>query len=444
MNFVPIALLCVCFSSRKEERESEPTDSDGMTEIAVVVPDRQGTFAFGDAEAGAWLCLPRAERFPHVAAEPAATATPRFAGTVDEFVAQTVAAHPELAARLELMTRNRVRRCACGKCVAATLATCNGCGAPLAGVPVTHTDNVFTGFVFGVARCAHFALTISARVQTPRVLVFDDPLALSCCHLNAVPTQDYLPDWRFLLRRPAAGLALVRELRAHCDRAVREQFLANREWRAKVLRNDSDENDDDEAVLGCALAGFNLPPSQFQLHLQYILPPLLPQQHHMLRAGHHFTAGRFVPYDYVVAALAAAAADPRILAGVTLDADTPFALLIERLAHAATPVDYAAHHAAFLARADAAQARLANWDPADFGGFVAGTTLHRFAHVAPRAADGTCACTADAGTPADTRAVAAADKKTLQNYGRPYSPDTNSPTGTYYRFPKDPEDLTIW
>ena len=421
--------------------QTVPT-GDGMTEISVFVPDRQGTFAFGDAEAGAWLCLPRAERFPHVAAEDAGTTTaPKFDGTVAEFVAQTAAARPALAGPLALMTQNRVRRCACGKCVAATLAACNGCGAPLAGVPVTHTDNVFTGFVFGVARTAHFALTISARAQTPRVLVFDDPLALSCCHLNAVPTQDYIPDWRFLLRRPAAGLALVRELRAHCDRVVREQFLANRAWRTKLLRQNNNSDNDDDAVLEWALAGFNLPPSQFQLHLQYILPPLLPQQHHMLRAGHHFTKGRFVPYDYVVAALTAAAADPQLLAGIALDADTPLAALTARLA--AAHVDYDAHHAAFLARAAAAQQRLANWDPADFGGFVAGTTLHRLTHVAPRA-DGSAACTADRGTPADGRALAAADKKTLQNYGRPYTPDTGSPSGTYYRYPKDPAELTIW
>ena len=421
-----------------------------MNEFEVVIPDKQGTFDFGYFEGGASLCLPLEDRFPHVAAETGDGTAPRIRGTLADYVSATAAARPAVAARLQRMAWNRVRRCACGKCVAATLAACNGCGAPLAGVPVTRTENVFAGFVLGVERCAHFALTISARAQTPRTLVFDDPLALAPCHLNAVPAQDYVADWRGLLRRPAAGLALVRELRAHCDRVAREQFLADRAWRAKALRADADA----DAVLAAALAGFNLPPSQFQLHLQYILPPLLPQQHRMLRAGLHFTKGRFVPYEYVEAVLDAAAKDPHLLDGLHLcdggedqeeeeDKMPSLDVIVAHFAQGPAHIDYNTYHAALLARAEEAQRRFANWDPADFGGFLAGSTLHRFTRVEARP-DGTFVCHADAGTPADVRALVAADKKTLQNYGRPYSPETGNPTGTYYRFPKDPEEINIW
>ncbi len=44
-------------------------------------------------------------------------------------------------------------------------------------------------------------------------------------------------------------------------------------------------------------------PSQFQLHLQVILPPFLPAHWDMFQKGVHFTRGRFVPLEFLVPAL---------------------------------------------------------------------------------------------------------------------------------------------
>ena len=40
--------------------------------------------------------------------------------------------------------------------------------------------------------------------QTESVLVFDDLMALTPCHVNCIPTDFYIPDFRPLLERPAA------------------------------------------------------------------------------------------------------------------------------------------------------------------------------------------------------------------------------------------------
>ena len=52
-------------------------------------------------------------------------------------------------------------------------------------------------------------MTVSLRYEDEESLVFDDLLALSPCHLNSVPTTAYIPDWRYLLKDPAQGLALI-------------------------------------------------------------------------------------------------------------------------------------------------------------------------------------------------------------------------------------------
>eukprot|EP01050_Picozoa_sp_SAG11_P054684 SAG11_NODE_33008_length_279_cov_1.250000_1_plen_92_part_11 len=69
------------------------------------------------------------------------------------------------------------------------------------------------GFIHGVAR-GDFPFRISLRAESGEqsFVVFDDPLALSRCHLCAIPTDAYVPDVRALFQRPARGLALVEAL----------------------------------------------------------------------------------------------------------------------------------------------------------------------------------------------------------------------------------------
>ena len=226
---------------------------------------------------------------------------PAFAGSVAEFLAHHAGVD---AAVLRRQLLNNVKKCpGCGKPNAYTLDTCNGCGADLSAVPLSHTNNVFTGFVFGIAR-GPFPFTISLRAQTPRTLVFDDLLALSPCHVNAIPTDAYLPDIRGLFARPRAGLALVDRLFGAVWGVARAQFLGRAGWARRVMGAEA-AGLPAEAIRAHAITGFNFPPSQYQLHLQFMLPPCTPFHWSLFQKGVHCTPRRFFPFEYVRAALAA-------------------------------------------------------------------------------------------------------------------------------------------
>ena len=231
--------------------------------------------------------------------------TPRFVGTPDDFLASfATSSEAEQQQRRVVGARlkNKVRKCAaCQKPNAFTLATCNACGHDLSKTELSYTNNVFSGFAFGIEK-GPFPFTVSLRHQDVDFLVLDDLLGLTPCHFNAVPTSLYLADWRYLLRNPMRGRALIEQLYARCVDVLRTQFLANGEWRRSVFRDDAASLSDDELVrmAGC---GFNYPPSQYQLHLQFAMPPLLPAQFELYERGVHFTHMRFFPLSYVRAGI---------------------------------------------------------------------------------------------------------------------------------------------
>lgn len=198
-------------------------------------------------------------------------------GTMDELVASK---SDDQAMVRQL--RNTVKKCAsCGKMCGWSLAQCNSCGADLPS-EVSFSHNLFMGFVYGVGK-APFPLTISIRRQTSELVVFDDILSLSPCHLNVIPTTAFIPDWRFLLRRPAEGLRLICQLEGAAWGCV-EEFLKHDAWRTKMLRADPSgkrQQDFRQHVI----AGCNFPPSQFQLHIQYFMMPFLPFQYKMYLDG---------------------------------------------------------------------------------------------------------------------------------------------------------------
>mmetsp|Transcript_25087 Transcript_25087/g.39382 ORF Transcript_25087/g.39382 Transcript_25087/m.39382 type:complete len:139 (-) Transcript_25087:1207-1623(-) len=83
-----------------------------------------------------------------------------------------------LQAQLKEQLQNLVKKCsACGRPCGFSLTVCNACGANLPN-DLVYTHNVFTGFIFGVAK-GPFPFTISMRVQTQDFLVIDDLLALT-------------------------------------------------------------------------------------------------------------------------------------------------------------------------------------------------------------------------------------------------------------------------
>lgn len=324
---------------------------------------------------------------------------PRFDGTLEAFAA----AHATEAA-LVAQLRNIVKKCSCGKVCGFSLTECNACGKPLP-AETSHSPNVFSGFIYGIAS-APFPLHISIRRQSAQLLVFDDLLALTPCHLNAVPTSAYIPDWRFLLRRPREGLLLVRTLEEAAWACACEEFLASPSFRHKFLRGAARTewtSAHSEALRPHMVVGANFPPSQFQLHLQCFLMPWLPFQYRMYLDGQHMTKGRFFPLSYIKA---------------LLSLDEPYEVQMETpveeiIAHFATRgVDYDEMHAACYLAVDASHRALANWSAADFECTLQGGSV--------------------VGSDRTKAEVIAADKLVLQSYGRPYS-QQGKPAGTFYK-----------
>jgi len=88
------------------------------------------------------------------------------------------------------------------------LSTCNACGGDLSDVAISKVDNIFTSFIFGIEK-GNFPYSISIRHQTRDLLVFDDLMASSPCHVNCIPTNMYIKDLRVLFEAPDQGTLLL-------------------------------------------------------------------------------------------------------------------------------------------------------------------------------------------------------------------------------------------
>lgn len=359
---------------------------------------------------------------------------PVYPGTVEEFVKEREQHDGDTASssRLALQCRNKVKKCtACKKPNGYTLARCNGCDADLADTPISYTSNVFAGFIFGIAR-GPFPLKISLRQQSERFMVFDDLMAMSPCHLIGVPTDVFIPNLRSLFERPREGRRMLMNLKSLCEGVARTQFLSHPEFRKKVFRGG--EQLSTEAILAHACIGLNFPPSQYQLHLQYILPPFSPFHWNLCRKGVHFTHGRFFALDYMLAALEEMERKDVTLPGASeLDMDAIIKLVGERYG--------VCYHSALLkaqARFYASHEALANWQSTDFSGLLLDSeTLLS----APTAAEASLApVTATSGS---LTALHAADRLVLCNYGRPRE-EGDKTTGTYYKYAAKQVPLPEW
>uniref|UniRef100_A0A7S1M4Y5 HIT domain-containing protein n=1 Tax=Neobodo designis TaxID=312471 RepID=A0A7S1M4Y5_NEODS len=363
---------------------------------------------------------------------------PKHAVEAEEFLAKAIAAAGDdaaTAAKLQRILRNKVKKCpACGKPNGFTLAACNACGGPLGNVAVSHSTNVFMCFVLGIAR-GPFPMTISIRKQTDTTLVLDDLLALSPLHFNAIPTDAHIPDWRYLLRRPAQGLALIRKLQSELHATANEQFMSNEAWRNACIAGGAPLPAD------AYVSGFNFPPSQYQLHIQFMAPMLVPHHRYQYLRGTHYTEGRFFPYAYVDAVLDAAVgkfgADGAGIPAELLQEDTPVEAIVA-FAESALGQSYAEAHKRAYDRAGALYAQYATWKPDQFRGVAAENGETGKLEVTLN--HGGSERITDA---AQVNAMINEDKLALQNYGRPYD-DAGKPTGTYYSFPRDAADVELW
>eukprot|EP00929_Paragymnodinium_shiwhaense_P027347 TRINITY_DN16066_c0_g2_i1.p1 TRINITY_DN16066_c0_g2~~TRINITY_DN16066_c0_g2_i1.p1 ORF type:complete len:431 (-),score=53.87 TRINITY_DN16066_c0_g2_i1:125-1417(-) len=216
--------------------------------------------------------------------------TPRFEGNVEEFRK----AHPDLLDQLQ----NVGKRCArCSKTCAAILPFCNGCGQCLKHATLEYTENVCMGFVYGARDSSRGPLTLSMRWESADLMVYDDLLARGTCHLNAIPCDCHVPDWRHLLRNPAKAIAMLRRMDDACWKVFHEQFWCDEKWRATNLREGAFETAED--FRREIYAGINSVPSQFQIHIQYIVPPISPSDYHNFLQGRRFMKNRWLPLDFV-------------------------------------------------------------------------------------------------------------------------------------------------
>lgn len=312
--------------------------------------------------------------------------------------------------------KNKVKKCPnCAKAVAFSMNKCNSCGTDITTVSVSYTPNIFVGFIFGIQK-GPFPLTISLRHQCENYLVFDDVLSLTSAHVNAIPTSKYIPDFRLLFSRPAEGKQIVRELQDRAWNVLQKQFLTNAAWKKRLLKKG--ESITALELAKHVIAGFNYPPSQYQLHLQYMLPPFLPFQYYQYLKGLHFTKGRFVPVEYALAVLELGVPYP-VTMDTTLEAIFDF--------YKARGVDYYAIWEYEYKRYGESHKVLANWQREDFSHVFSNGKAYRGK---------------DAVEGVDEAKTQANDKLVLQNYGRPYE---GKPTGTYYKFAKrNRSDMEDW
>jgi len=340
---------------------------------------------------------------------------------------------------LSQQTKNKVKKCpSCDKACAFTLTNCNSCGFDLSQVSISYTSNVFTGFIYGIAK-GPFPLFISLRSQSPNIMVFDDLLQLTTCHLNCIPTDVYVPDLRSLFENPARGLSLLLEMGDAVWTVAREQYLGNEEWRTKTLKNSISFSDDDLKSHTCV--GLNYPPSQYQLHLQFMLPPFMPFQWNLYQQGTHFTPRRFFPVEYMLEVLEKMSKEKKTIPNASsMDIDVLIDLIQQEYS-----IDYNAIHKTCYDRYGASHLQLSNWLPEDFDGIVqndgAVKLINRNGNDnGPTNAKGE---KKEEEQVLDITAVAAKDKLALQNYGRPYNVENGRPVGTYYKYAKYPP-LATW
>ena len=295
----------------------------------------------------------RARRGAHLGMD-----SPRVTGTIQAYMSSL----PGELKRLGQATLfNTVKMCpSCGKPNGHTLRQCNKCRSSLANVSLSETPNLFTGFMPGIESGGRFPLKISLRHEDEATMVFDDPLSLSPLHFCAVPTQVVIPDWRFLTLQPERGLWVHRSLLSACHVVARRDFFDDAAWCTSLLRDPTAANWEWHMV-----AGYNYPPSQNQLHIQYMSPALMPHQHMMFLRGVHFTHMRFFPIDYVATCLERLAAAKTCCTHADLQLPMEdFVVLLERRCGVA----YTPLYAAFLEKVAASYALWANWSKEKFAG----------------------------------------------------------------------------
>ena len=369
----------------------------------------EGFVEGGKGSKGSYLAGAIAENFPSCNIPELGVDNANFDGGFTELI--------EKCPALKEQSENKVKTCECGKANAYTMNDCNNCGASLSNVPISRTPNLIVGMIFGVAN-ALFPLKISMRLEEQTVMVFDDMLAITNAHLLAVPTDTYIEDVRWLFVAPKKGLKILTRMDDAAWKAMSNCHLKDRDWRNKVLSSVGAEESNEE-LRGRMVRAFNLPPSQYQLHLQYMLPPLTPFNCYKFKNGIHFAKGRHFPYDYVYAALEAMSHKEMGWA----DAPTMSAAELIRNIKVVLRIDYDTFYQDDMDKLIKNNEFLANWRQDDFKHIICVDVVD--GKDAPKC-DGTVMEADNWGELNET------DKMALQTYGRPYT--DGKPSGVFYTY----------
>ncbi len=203
----------------------------------------------------------------------------------------------------------------CNKALGPSLLNCNGCSGDQTGND-TISRNIFSnlaGFLYRLSYsdrpflkgACHDLVLHDPYFYEQRnsfdVLTYKDALNLSYLHLNAIPMNTWCPDITYLFQDPTKGLELIRLLKQKCIESAK-----------KIIDKYNNVKIDDipEELIAC---GFNYPPSENQLHLQFMVLPMRAEQYLKLfktSSGRgHFTENRFVFFDYLEKALMKCAGD---------------------------------------------------------------------------------------------------------------------------------------
>lgn len=387
--------------------------------------------------------------FPTVPAT-AGAASARVPGDLAQLLA-SLEGTPALLEKAKKLLYNTIRLCGkCKKPNAFTLPVCNACGEDISRTPLSTSTNVFSAFAISLEKSG-FPLTISIRYQDDKIMVIDDLLALSPLHFNVLPTRMFIPDWRYLLKKPAEGYSLIESMLFRCRATAQAQFLDNQAWRSKLVRVPEASIRGfhppvfDAASFMCA--GFNYPPSQNQLHLQFISPVLLPFQYYLFKKGVHFTEGRFFPVQYVLTCLQLAAHvkpfPPELLALLDTDASLPIERVIQYFTDAHHLI-YKTYLDDFTMEFDRRYRLYQRWEEADFDGVARDTPSLSGSSTSALEPFFFPGGGETAASDVNVMSMVAGDKLALQNYGRPYHPETRKPQGTYYSYPAAIADIEIW
>lgn len=358
------------------------------------------------------------DRWKHCPVVEQASMQPRFGASVSEFIGSDLVLTRHMS--------NYVRVCArCRKSCGKTLNACNNCAYDISSEPISRTNNALMGFVYGLRE-----FPTSVRFQCKSFLVYDDLMQTTLIHLNSIPADVYVPDFRYLLSDPRRGLDLINQLFEKATKAA-VRMLNNPEFCGKFFSSvglrDMQQLGLDGFVKRYVFSGFNFPPSQCQLHLQFIIPPYVPYHAVLLAEGKHSDFERFFPFDFVrecLVGLLEIGERIRFEKIEHLSGRELIALIHEKL-----PLNYHRAYHESLSRHRNNNSLLSNWDRRDFRFIVMDK-----AQVLPISDDEGSAIPIYDSKPAD---IQTCDKTVITSYGKGIGMQ-------YYSFAKSPGDVVDW